>query len=366
MNVLVLGSGPQALFVLRSLSKAGHQVTVLSFDCKVANFSKYGTKVIANNPVQFISHIRNVENKIEKVFICGGKELQFVIDEFPGIFDDFDVYPKPLEAIKVFSDKLTTYKYLANFGINAPKCYGIENLLLLDELKNPLIVKWNQEVMGSDLVTFKTKILETQVELRKFFSELNADVWKYLVVQDFIVGGDTNNISFQVAFKDKVLKGSLLAAKLRVSKNGFTSYIEEIDMSECFREKVYQPFVAAMVELNYSGLAEAEFKICARTGKYYLIEVNPRPCGLVSALGGKYLNINHFFEGKDLITRGGRKKVKWSSILRDIQSSMVYYKTHRSVKRFIKDIASISLANTYDIFDPSDIKPFISQVTPKQ
>ena len=136
-------------------------------------------------------------------------------------------------------------------------------------------------------------------------------------------------------------------------------------MSEDFSKKIFHPFVAAMVELNYSGLAEAEFKICARTGKYYLIEVNPRPCGLVSAFGGKYLSINHFFEGKDLIVKGGGRKVKWSSILRDVQSIIVRYRKHRSFKKITKDLGSILTANTYDIFDPSDIKPFISQVVPK-
>ena len=365
MQVLIIGAGPQALYILRCLARVGHTVYVVSFDKKVAFFSKYGQKYVANGPPDFIDYIESKKSIVNKVFVCGGKELQFILDEFPEIFDSYDVYPKPIEAIKVFADKNRTYEFLKGFGAIAPKSYKVTDLLNQSLLLNPLIIKWNQELPPRYKATFKTKVFHELIDFKMFLADLDEDIHQYLIIQDFISGRESNNVSLQVAFDDNELQGSLLTQKLRVSPSGFTSYIEEIDMSSKFKEQGLTPFINGLLELNYSGLAEAEYKICDITGDYYLIEVNPRPCGLVSALNGKYLNVNAFFEGKPLFEKEGNESVKWSSIMRDIQSSIRYYKQHRSVRMFVKDLVSISQSKTYDIFDVSDITPFFLQITLK-
>ena len=362
MNAVILGSGPQALYVLRCLAKSGHSVQVLAFDRKVAFYSKYGEKFVANTGREFISRLKLLQGEVDKVFICGGKELQFILDEFPEVFTIHDVYPKPLEAIKIFSDKMNTYRFLGNFGSKSPCSYTADELLKSDTLKNTVIVKWNQEVNYVFKPSFKTKIFDVLGELKLFLSSLDADVRNILVIQDFICGEDSNNISIQVAFNNDCLEGSLVAKKIRVSVNGFTSYIEEIDMNEKLERQAFIPFIAALKELNYIGLAEAEFKICELTGDYFLIEVNPRPCGLSSALSGKYIDVASFFDGGGLVSKSNCVKVQWSSILRDVQTCLYRFKSHRSIKVVFRDLLSIFNANSYDVFDRDDIKPFFSQV----
>jgi predicted ATP-grasp superfamily ATP-dependent carboligase len=361
MKVLIIGAGPQALYVLRCLSRAGHEAYVVSFDEKVASFSKYGQKYLAVGRADFINYLEEKKEIIDKAFICGGKELQFILDEFPSIFNSYDVYPKPIEAIKVFADKNRTYEFLRGFGAIAPKSYEVANLLAQDSLLNPLIVKWNQELPPEYKATFKTKVFQELVDLKIFLANLDYEIHQYIIIQDFISGQESNNISLQVAFDESGLQGSLLAQKLRVSKSGFTSYIEEIDMSCKFTKQALTPFVDGLIELNYSGLAEAEYKVCDITGDYFLIEVNPRPCGLVSALNGKYSNVNTFFEGKSLVENNTNHKVRWSSIGRDLQTCMMHFKQGNSFKLFFEEIYSIFTANTYDVFSLTDIKPFFSQ-----
>jgi len=363
MGYVVLGSGPQALFVLRCLSKLGHNVKLLSFDRKVAFYSKYGVKFTATDKDEFISYLKNWQSCVDKIFICGGKELQFVLDEFHELFVDFDVYPKPLEAIKIFSDKVETYQYLSQYGIRAPKSYSVEEIMSESSLSNSVIVKWNQEVLAPLKASFKTKIFESLKEVQGFLGSLDTELLPLIVVQDYIHGEEANNISFQVAFSNQQLKGHLLSRKLRVSKNGFTSYLEEIDISEDFRINVYEPFISAMKDIKYSGLAEIEFKICDKTGDYFLIEVNPRPCGLVSAMNGKYKDFESFFTGKPLVEKDSSRKVRWTSILRDVQTCLQYFRKHHSVKELYRDLCSIFTSEAFDIFDLNDLKPFLSQIT---
>lgn len=364
MNILIIGAGPQALYVLRCLAEAGHTAYVVAFDNKVACYSKYGEKYVAHDSTDFINYLESKKDIIDKAYICGGKELQFILDEFPDIFKIYDVYPKPMESIKVFSDKKSTYSFLSDFGAIAPKSYNINELLGKAKLANPLIIKWNQELPTQYSAAFKTKVFYEINDLKTFLINLEHDLHPFVIVQDFIVGNESNNVSLQVAFDNKELKGSLLTKKIRVSKNGYTSYIEEMEVNDKFKEQALRPFIDGLVELNYSGLAEAEFKFCDTTGDYYLIEVNPRPCGLVSALKGKYKNFNSFFEGIELIENN--KIVRWSSIGRDLQTCVMNFKKDHSLKAFLKNLYSIISANTYDVFSLKDLKPFFSQFRTKK
>lgn len=364
MKMLIVGAGPQALFLLRTLARAGHMVTVLAFENKVAGFSKYGVKVISKDLSQFTSHLENLAYAADKTFLCGGKELQFILDKVPNLFELTDVYPKPYGAVKIFSDKLATYKYMESFGLKSPQSYSFEQLEKLSTLPRALIAKWNQELPASLTPEFKTKIFICLDELTAFISELEPNVRQFIVFQDFIEGDDANNISMQIALNEQALKGHLIAKKLRVSKNGYTSYIEEIETNDDLKRQILKPVFNAFLELDYSGFAEIEFKICPATGVYYLIEVNPRPCGLVSALSGKYSGIHAFLEGGGLHEIALRENVRWSNILRDIQTSLFNFKIHKSLPRALKELNSIRKANSYDIFDLTDLKPFFSQLIP--
>ena len=364
MNILIIGSGPQALFVLRTLANAEHNVTVLSFERKVASYSRHGVKIITNDLTEFAKNLKLLMEVSDKIFVCGGKELQYLLDEYPIFFESPKVYPKPYGAVKIFSDKLATYKYMEGFGLQSPRSYSIEQLKSVDFTSKRLIVKWNQEAPALKVPEFKTEVFSCFDDIISFIAGLDVETRSYLVIQDYIVGNNSNNISLQLAFGKQALKGSFIAKKSRVSKNGYSSYVEEIEMSSALHDQVLVPITKAFLALNYDGLAEVEFKVCSATGGYYLIEVNPRPCGLVSALSGKYSGVSTFLEGGDLNEIDTRDKVRWTSIMRDVQTCLFDFKISKSFSCLIKDLRSIWKANSYDIFDATDLKPFFSQLMP--
>ncbi|CAH9065463.1 hypothetical protein PSEHALCIP103_03384 [Pseudoalteromonas haloplanktis] len=367
MQTIILGSGPQALFLLRVLSKSGVNVTLLALDKKVAFNSKYGEKIFLKTEKDFLDKVLSFKDKAKKLYICGGRELQFILEQLPNIFDIYDVYPKPLKAIRIFSDKLSTYNFLNNYQIKSPRSYSLSELINMGSFENKIIAKWNTEVLDSNLLTFKTRVFSRFIDFDKFIGAINPESAKYLVFQDFIEGGDENNISLQLGFSENELKVDLLTRKMRVSPNGFTSYIEEVSLGKDFSEQIFNPLKDAFKDLDYSGLAEVEFKYCQYEKTYYLIEVNPRPCGLVSALKGKYGSLNTFiYGGKSPVELNSRRLVRWSSILRDVQACIYILKEKKSLVFFIRNIMSIFTANTYDIFDVNDIKPFFSQFKRKK
>ncbi|WP_350602703.1 hypothetical protein [Pseudoalteromonas sp. SMN1298-MNA-CIBAN-0114] len=362
MGAIILGSGPQALYVLRLLVREGKNVMLISLDEKIAFHSKFGKKLCIKEPLELVKKLKSISCEFSEIHICGGKELQAIVDNGQELVPLYDIYPKPLDLITVFSKKDTTYNFFEEISIKYPKSYEPTSLYDSGKLPNAILVKWNQDILHitSD-ANFKTKIFDRFSDFEKFYRSVSKETLSYLIFQDYISGEEDSNISLQLSTsKDQV--AYLLTRKCRISKNGFGSYAEEFEPGSKFTDNIFNPIIELLKKFNYVGLIEIEFKECDQTGTYFLIEANSRPCGLMSALGSKYTNPVKLLYGQ--AEKGERLNtiIKWSSLLRDIQSCMILFTKSKSFKKYFKDNLSIFRSNSTDIFDLKDLKPFFMQV----
>ncbi|KKN10784.1 hypothetical protein LCGC14_1033110 [marine sediment metagenome] len=362
MSAIILGSGPQALYVLRLLARQGEKVLLVSLDEKIAFHSKYGEKLCVKDPQEFIKKLKLLNRDFNEMHICGGKELQAIVDYGKELSSLYDIYPKPFELIKLFAHKDSTYNFFKEIGIKYPRSYEPTTLYENGELPNPILVKWNQDVLHSTSdANFKTKVFNCFSDFQHFYTSVSKNTLQYLIFQDYISGAEDSNISLQLSISSEHV-AYLLTRKCRISKNGFGSYVEEFEAPTAFMDSIYRPIVELLKSSNYVGLIEVEFKECDQTGTYFLIEANSRPCGLMSAIGSKYTTPSKLLYGKAEEGERLNTTIKWSSFLRDIQSCMILFTKTKSFKKYFKDNLSIFRSNSTDIFDLKDLKPFFMQV----
>jgi predicted ATP-grasp superfamily ATP-dependent carboligase len=362
VSVIVLGSGPQALYVLRILSREGKKVLLISLEKKIAFESKYGEKKCIPDPEVLITELERLAFEFDELHICGGKELQAIVDYGQGLFSCYEIFPKPANLLSIFSKKNETYTFFSGIGIRYPNQYEPDSLLHKNNLPGPILVKWNQDILHSVIdFKFKTKIFDDFREYLFFYNQISSETLKYLIIQDYIAGREDSNISLQLSLSSDNVS-YLFTRKCRVSKNGYGSYVEEFTPNADFMSDIYSPIVSLLQHSCYEGLIEIEFKQCEVTGIYFLIEANSRPCGLLSAFGSKVKSPIRLLYGNSVQEERLNVQVRWSSILRDLQACVLLFLKNKSLYIFGKNILSIFRSNSIDIFDIRDLKPFFMQV----
>lgn len=139
---------------------------------------------------------------------------------------------------------------------------------------------------------------------------------------------------------------------------GITSFVTEYD--GVLKEKLRSAALELLKKTNYSGFAEAEFKVDEGNNKVYLIEVNPRPWGWIKATK-KRLVFPNFAPYNDFKINWD-EPVVWVNLLRDVAAIMQRIKNIRSNFNF-KDLLLdyLSFPST-DVLELTDPIPFFKQI----
>ena len=286
MKAVVVGSAPQGLFMLRQLSQAGFDVTLVSCSKKVAWHSKYGEKYFANSPKDLINELKKIYIKNGNIpcHITSGAELQYICDHYPELFDCFDVFPKPLKSVQLLLSKKSTYNLAGKLGLDILKGEIASDILTCKKnvkFEFPLIVKWNSEINAGVENNFKTQVVYSQDELHELFNQFTQHQLDNLIVQPFITSNQDRNISVLGYYNNGKLIAFLVAQQKRQYPKGITSYLVEYTGEHS--SKLVELSRMLISSLNYTGFAEVEFKFEDSFKIPYLLEVNPRTCGWSSA-----------------------------------------------------------------------------------
>jgi predicted ATP-grasp superfamily ATP-dependent carboligase len=187
-------------------------------------------------------------------------------------------------ALKACLNKWETYLCAQRAGVAAPKCWMIEGghdlRRAATEVTYPCVLKplssHHWRVAGNWEIVGARKAIAVTSE-RELFSEYDAVARadKRAIIQEMVSGGD-DCLVITASYLDR---GSRWVAGFNTQKlvqvpEGFgTGCIVEV----VSRPELFEPTARLLQSMNFSGIAEVEYKWDAASGQYKLIEVNPRP-----------------------------------------------------------------------------------------
>jgi predicted ATP-grasp superfamily ATP-dependent carboligase len=219
-------------------------------------------------------------------------------DQAPVVFPtrDFDVlflhryreqlgglYRLPDDGAFRILDKMALAKTAIENGVSVPAtvaCSSVDEIeRAADELQFPLVLKprsahqWRCKDAWEKVGSRKAILARSADELRREYSRI-ATVNAEVLVQEFISGEETDIVVCCCYIGGEgQLAACFTARKLRQNPPVFGTgcAVEIADIPEIV------PIATRLLQgCGYTGLAEVEFKHDRATGKFYLIEVNPR------------------------------------------------------------------------------------------
>jgi len=333
---IILGMGPQALFLVRILSEQFETVYLVGKKNWIGYLSRYGKKKIAqdNELKDVLADILERHGNNIPIFVSGGSTLRYYIQN--EYLHTLNCYPKPLSALKILNDKAKLYKFVESMNFSMDLLKPITFKETIDH-PFPLILKWRSE---PDIKIFKTLVINNEREYKNTFIE-NFKYNENLILQRYIENNTT------LAYGAYCLKGypncEVVLHHFRRVTNGLSNLVKQYKGK--YRTQIIDFCRNIIHYFNYTGFIEFEFIEDKDNDLLYLMECNPRPWGTIEYLkfannnGKSYVMVNINREIYYLY-KSGLRNIKLNLIKR-LPHYMMYYKA---------------------IWQPSDPLPFFGQI----
>jgi len=352
-DIVILGLGPQGLFLLREFSRAGQNVLGLGLKGTVGLHSKYGYKLALPQIEALDKILPDFLHPKISLHMTSDLFLNYMLKKHKKIFFEYECFPNYDSAV-VFTVKTETEKLARKLEIPCQRSVLLENVDFSSYDIFPSIIKWNKRI-GPE--KFKTVVVYSREDLEIFRKEIRST--ENLIVQKFIPGRRDADMSFGGYFKNGCEQASIIIQQKRQYPHpiGLASYVEEyrgdfVDEIILFSHRILR-------STNYSGFVEVEFRVGQDDEKLYLIEVNPRACGWIKIIKAKMKN-----RGKVQIpnaARNSNRKASWVNLQRDIRANVDCLIKNRNEFCITELVRSYLKNPIKDIFDIRDIKPFLCQ-----
>ena len=287
MNMFYTGLG-----IARSLGEHGIPVVGLTAQRGIfGNFTRFAKVVTCpdsrDEPEKLLAFLLKLGEEI------GPRRVLFPTRDHDLVF--LDRFRKELEpsyslvipesrSLSACLDKWQTYLGAQQAGVAVPKCWLIGNrqqlLQTAKEVSYPCILKpvaahhWRREGNWNLVGGRKVVCIESQDQLLAEYTAI-ARADERVLLQEMIPGGD-ECLAIAACYMDR---NSNLVASFNVQKLVQTPSLFGtgcIVQAANFPE-LLDPAVRLLQTLQFTGVAEVEFKWDAAKKEYQLIEVNPRP-----------------------------------------------------------------------------------------
>lgn len=358
-KILVVGAGPQALFLVRELSRLNYHVILVGRKNEIAMHSKYAEKKAIGSEEHLVLELNSLANTYPKLkaFIASGFYLAFLMNHFPRFFQLYQVMPGHKNSIDQLMHKSKTYKLAEPLGVLFPKTSlltDIESRKLVNELHYPQIVKWDRDIFLYTKPRFKTCLVNNTAEMIDLLKTLNEQEKNSLIAQDFLGADLRNNFSYGAYVEDGHVSLDICVNEVRHFRSGVSSVVEEYTGK--YSKEIQEQARAILAQTQFSGFMDVEFKI--KEGKLYLLEVNPRPFGFIKIMKKKYPELIPYVMGHKEIAHRNPKPVKWINVLRDL---VLIMKKPGEIFHMLRVLFDFN-KRTFDVWDISDPLPFFYQM----
>jgi len=366
-TTIVFGLSSAGLFLLRELANIDVPVYAIGRKDEIGSYSKFGNKFVIESEKEFASFINEMINSINekpRCYIAGEFFLKLILEKYPGLFNQIDsIQSSNIDVMNVLTTKTLTYKVAKDLGINTPTTYCLEDILhrkYSNKVNYPIILKWNEISIDFNTTTkWKTRIVSEERELSNIYKEISDVDKSKLIFQEYIEGSD---ISYGGYFVDGRERIGIVVKQLRQHPIGISSYVCEY--SGKFAEQARNLANQIIQKLKFSGFAETEFRVCHRTGKLYLLEINPRPWSWIKILKLKYPQFDEILKNPDdpIPPIPVNEDCKWFNLLRDFEAIFISFCQNKRLSFLLKDLSTYRGKKILGVFDWEDQKPFYFQI----
>jgi len=288
--VLVFNCHYNGLSIIQELSKHGIKCYALDYKRSIGTFSRYATFIKVPNP-----------QKDEKKFIEKLKEICCSMKEKPVLFPTNDEwasaiskYKKELEsisipcvsdwnAVKLLLNKDEFYKWGEEKKHPVPRTWKLNEFNKISTENYPLLAKPKFRRISSDkeskfdsreLDKIRFKILTSPQKAEEYINN-NQKYSNHIILQEYVKGLSNQMYTVGVyANKNSKVLGLFTGRKVRgYPADSGDCIVGQVETVPKFIVELSKDIVR---EINYSGIAEIEFKRDEDSGDFYLIEINPR------------------------------------------------------------------------------------------
>lgn len=287
LPAIVMGRGPTALGILRSLHLAGIPAYVACPPGDLVTHSKFwrptpGDVAWDGQPGAHAWDVLKAMPLERAVIIPGADDAALWLSSLPGseLGKRFLVSTSERDVQELLQDKSVFAGYLAAAGIPHPRTFNIGSLADIDTIPfdalDRVFLKPVNSQKFSDVTGVKGIWVSGRGELRDAWERLDAQGFR-VMAQEYVPGPASEHF-FIDGFRNRhgAYDGLFARRRLRMSPPDFGN-------SSCCHSIPLDTVPAAVRHLrrlldgvDYRGIFSAEFKRDARDGEYRVIEVNTR------------------------------------------------------------------------------------------
>ncbi len=282
-GALIVGGAHVSLGVARSLGRHGVPVWLLN-NHPIATFSRYVQRSVpwpGADHADGLASIMDIgaRHHLDGVVLLatGDQDMRLIAQNRALLATKFCVPTQDWDTMRWIFDKRLTYQRAAELGIDCPWSFhpqGLDDIARLD-CRFPVILKPAVRE-GADEFTqakaWKAENREALLSLYKRAAMLVGD--DAVIVQEWVPGAGAAQFSYTGLWERGEPVVSLTARRTRQHPVDFgrsSTFVETIEQDEV--EALARRFLKS---LDYTGIAEVEFKHDARDGHFKLLDVNGR------------------------------------------------------------------------------------------
>ena len=348
---IVLGLGPAGLFLSRQLKSYG--LNVIGFG-KSDDIGRYSKALERCYITESIDEIYNILSDICKDldykpvgFVCSDQYLTLIIEDCEAIFELLDFSEPSEEHLRLIADKERLLQLCNRAQINTPLVYDTDALA---HICFPVIVKPNIKRGHSPIA--KVSFANNNDELSQIIDQAcQVGISRTeLLVQQCVRGNNLYEYGYGGYFENGHPVTDIYFRQVRQYPQGVSCHIIEITEPDII-EKISAQTSRFLRTTNYSGFLQFDLKEDEISGEVFVLDINPRPWGSVSALL-KYCRKSTVFEKED---SNSEAIVKWRFPLKELFS----YKhkgnvPYNEIRKLYKGRKVVTIV---DLYDWHDLKP---------
>lgn len=312
MTALVFNCAYNGLSIIQELGRQGVDVYALDSFRNVGTVSRFGTYLSCPNaataPDEFISYLLEIAGDFEDLpvlFPTNDHWALAIANHREELTEEYRPCVADGSTVKLLLNKYRFSKWAIERGFDAPMSWSSDEYSNIPASAFPIAAKpidasrypdmmfestiavlynrlFGNKTSDSDLTDVRTakhlldnqlEVLETTAELHSFIDEHSGFLDEF-VFQEYIRGMSNQMYSVGLYAKEGEVKGLFTGRKLR----GYPPDIGDCKLGQMEEvpDEIVETSIAIVEELQYTGIAEFEFKRDVMTEEFSLIEANPR------------------------------------------------------------------------------------------
>lgn len=320
--------------IVRSLGRQGIPVWTLHEHAGTLLLSRYVKKSLYWPCSDGEGRIRHLEDLAVRcplrewvLFGTSDQDVQFIGKSHGRLAKHYRLSSSKWMDIGWAYDKKLTYQLAKELQIDHPWTVSPSSRSELETLAcaYPLILKPSVKESHNPLTHDRAWRVNNRSELLDRYDEAcRVNNPGSILLQEWIPGGEGERVALGAVCDRGRLLGSIVVRQLRQFPIDFgrsSTFVQTVDCPEVESEAH-----RLISSTNYSGCLEVEFKRDARTGRFKLLDVNPRlwgwhSIGVAAGVDFPYLQWKHLV-GKPVVPCVGSTGVRWIRMSPDLRGML--------------------------------------------